>query len=90
MSRRSRIPDAHQRRHRAAEPEKSPPTRALVRQRRITRFPDRADAYYYRALAELQMEKNDAAKADLEKFIAMAASAPEAATAKGILEKLGK
>jgi len=54
----------------------------------VTRFPDRADAYYYRGITELQLEKTDAAKADLEKFVAMAPNAPEAATAKGILEKI--
>ncbi len=36
----------------------------------------------------LQMGKADAAKTDLTKFVEMAPNAPEAATAKGILEKL--
>jgi len=54
----------------------------------IARFPQSADAYYYRGITQLQLGKNDAAKADLEKFVAMAPNAPEAATAKGILEKL--
>lgn len=54
----------------------------------ITRFPQSADAYYYRGITQLQLGKNDAAKADLEKFVSMAPNAPEAATAKGILEKL--
>jgi tetratricopeptide (TPR) repeat protein len=54
----------------------------------IARFPQSADAYYYRGITELQLGKNDAAKADLTKFVAMAPNAPEAATAKGILEKL--
>jgi tetratricopeptide (TPR) repeat protein len=54
----------------------------------VTRFPADADGYYYRGLTELQQGKTDAAKADLTKFVAMAPNAPEAATAKGILEKL--
>jgi Tfp pilus assembly protein PilF len=54
----------------------------------IARFPQSADAYYYLGITQLQLGKNDAAKADLEKFVAMAPNAPEAATARGILEKL--
>jgi Tfp pilus assembly protein PilF len=54
----------------------------------VAKFPDSADGYYYRGLSELQLDKMDAAKADLTKFVAMAPNAPEAATAKGILEKL--
>jgi tetratricopeptide (TPR) repeat protein len=53
-----------------------------------TRFPDYASAYYYRGITELQLGKNDPAKADLTKFVTMAPDAPEAATAKGILEKM--
>jgi Tfp pilus assembly protein PilF len=54
----------------------------------IARFPQTADAYYYRGITEVQLGKNDAAKADLTKFVEMAPNAAEAATAKGILEKL--
>jgi tetratricopeptide (TPR) repeat protein len=54
----------------------------------VTRFPQSADGYYYRGITELQLEKPDAAKADLAKFVEMAPNAPEAATAKAILEKL--
>jgi tetratricopeptide (TPR) repeat protein len=54
----------------------------------VTRFPQSADGYYYRGITELQLEKADAAKADLTKFVEMAPNAPEAATAKAILEKL--
>jgi Tfp pilus assembly protein PilF len=54
----------------------------------VARFPAAADGYYYRGLTELQLEKTDAAKADLAKFLEMAPNAPEAATAKAILEKL--
>jgi Tfp pilus assembly protein PilF len=54
----------------------------------VTRFPQSADGYYYRGITGLQQGKTDAAKADLTKFVEMAPNAPEAATAKGILEKL--
>ncbi len=53
-----------------------------------TKFPDYASAYYYRGITELQLGKNDPAKADLTKFVQMAPNAPEAATATGILEKM--
>ena len=49
---------------------------------------ERVMAYYYRGITELQEGKTDAAKADLAKFLEMAPNAPEAATAKGILDKL--
>lgn len=54
----------------------------------VTRFPQSPDAYYYRGITELQLDKTDAAKADLTKFVEMAPTAPEAATAKAILEKI--
>ena len=54
----------------------------------IARFPRAPDAYYYRGITQLQLGKNDLAKADLTKFVAMAPNAPEAKTAKGILEKI--
>jgi Tfp pilus assembly protein PilF len=54
----------------------------------IARFPQYPDAYYYRGITELQQGKTDAAKTDLTKFVEMAPNAPEAVTAKGILEKL--
>jgi tetratricopeptide (TPR) repeat protein len=54
----------------------------------VTRFPQYADGYYYRGITELQLAKTDAARADLTKFIDMAPTAPEAATAKGILDKI--
>lgn len=56
--------------------------------RTIARFPDYASSYYYRGITELQLAKNDQAKADLTKFVSMAPAAPEAATAKEILEKI--
>lgn len=54
----------------------------------VSRFPQNADGYYYRGITNVQLAKNDAAKADLTKFLEMAPNAPEAATAKGILDKL--
>ncbi len=54
----------------------------------IAKFPEAPDAYYYRGITELQLGRNDQAKADLTKFVAMAPNAPEAKTAKGILETL--
>jgi len=55
----------------------------------ITRFPAQADGYYYRGITQLSLGKMAEAKADLEKFVAMApADAPELATAKKILETL--
>jgi tetratricopeptide (TPR) repeat protein len=56
--------------------------------RTVTRFPDYPDGYYYRGITRLQMGDQAAAKADLTKFVAMAPSAPDAATAKKILEQL--
>ena len=54
----------------------------------VARFPDYASGYYYRGITELQLGKNDPAKTDLAKFVQMAPSAPEAETARGILDKI--
>ena len=54
----------------------------------VGRFAQYADGYYYRGLTFVQLGKNDQAKADLTKFVELAPNAPEAATAKGLLEKL--
>lgn len=65
----------------------------------ITKFPAAADAYYYRGLTLLQMasaqgeeaqkaERLQRAKADLTKFLELAPKAPEAETARKILEQL--
>lgn len=71
---------------------KRQPANALkLLERAITRFPETADAYFYRGFARLQVDQNDtaAAKADLEKFVAMApASSPEMAQAKDLLSKI--
>ncbi|MEX1129246.1 MAG: tetratricopeptide repeat protein, partial [Vicinamibacterales bacterium] len=48
----------------------------------IARFPQHADGYYYRGIANLSLAKTPEAKADLEKYVSMApADAPELATA---------
>lgn len=67
----------------------------------ITRFPDSPDAYYFRGLSQLQLGSTirpdnqaegdkllAAGKADLEKFLQMAPTAPEAEAAKKLLESL--
>lgn len=55
----------------------------------ITRFPDQAEAYYYRGISKLSLEKTDEAKADLEKFVSIAKpDAPELPLARKILESL--
>jgi Tfp pilus assembly protein PilF len=54
----------------------------------VALFPDYPDAYYYRGITHLQLGHLDLAKADLQKFVAMAPEAPEAATAKKILDQL--
>lgn len=60
-----------------------------VLDRAIARFPDVPEAYYYRALGSLQLQKTAAAKADLEKFIGMAPpEAPELVQARELLSKI--
>jgi Flp pilus assembly protein TadD len=55
----------------------------------IARFPQQADAYYYRGISKLSLGDRAAAKADLEKFLSLApADAPEIKMAKQILESL--
>jgi tetratricopeptide (TPR) repeat protein len=68
--------------------QKQPEAALVWFEKAIAKFPAASDAYYYRGITQLQLGKTDAAKADLTKFVAMAPNAPEAATAKGILEKL--
>ncbi len=50
--------------------------------------PEAPETYYYRALAELQLKKNDAAKADLKKVIALAPDGEEAKDAKELLDQM--
>ena len=54
----------------------------------VTLFPNQGDGYYYRGLTHLQLGNNDAAKADLTKFLELAPNAPEAEMAKKILTQL--
>lgn len=54
-----------------------------------TQFPTRADVLYYRGRANLTAKKYVEAKADLEKFVAMAPpEAPQVADAKKLLEQI--
>ncbi|HSP16481.1 MAG TPA: tetratricopeptide repeat protein [Thermoanaerobaculia bacterium] len=48
----------------------------------------RADSYYYRGLAELQLRQNKEAKADLEQVVALSPDSPEAHDAKQLLANL--
>jgi Tfp pilus assembly protein PilF len=55
----------------------------------IQRFPQHADGFYYRGISQLSLGKTAEAKADLEKYVAMAPpDAPELATAKQILASI--
>lgn len=55
----------------------------------LERFPDQAEIYYYRGRAYIAAKKLPEAKADLEKFVSLAApDARELNDAKAILEKL--
>jgi tetratricopeptide (TPR) repeat protein len=57
--------------------------------RAIARFPAEPESYYYRALSALQTQNTANAKADLEKFIALARpDAPELVQAKELLSKI--
>ncbi len=56
----------------------------------IARFPDKGEAYYYRALVRLQRDDVEGAKADLGKFLQLAPDAPEAPAARKALEQLKK
>ncbi len=55
----------------------------------VARFPQAPDPYYYRALAELQLQQMDKARADLEKFLPLAPpDSKEAQQAKEMLDKI--
>ena len=56
--------------------------------RELSAAPDLAAAYYYRAIASLQMKKMKDAKADLEKVVAMAPDSSEAKDAKELLDQM--
>ncbi|MBZ5559639.1 MAG: tetratricopeptide repeat protein [Acidobacteriia bacterium] len=61
---------------------------ATVLNRVIERFPENADAYFYRAYANLQSNKTAEAKPDLEKYLALSPSGPQAAKAKELLDSI--
>jgi tetratricopeptide (TPR) repeat protein len=55
----------------------------------VAKFPQAADPYYYRALAELQLQQLDKAKADLEKYLPLAPpDSKEARQAREMLDRL--
>jgi len=60
-----------------------------VLDRVIARFPEAADAYYYRGFAKLKANRNAEAKGDLEKYVALAPpGAPQVAQAKELLANI--
>jgi Flp pilus assembly protein TadD len=56
--------------------------------RAIQLDPKRAETYYYRGLAEVQMKKNKEARADLEQVVALSPNSSEAHDAKQLLANL--
>jgi tetratricopeptide (TPR) repeat protein len=56
----------------------------------LTQFPAQNELYYYRGRAYVVAKKYDEAKADLDKFVALAPAAKETADAKKILDQLPK
>jgi len=54
----------------------------------IAQFPEHPDAYYYRGISRLQLGNVEGAKADLQRFLTLAPEAPEAPTARKILDQL--
>ena len=51
-------------------------------------FPDKGEAYYYRALIRLQKGDTEGTKSDLKKFLELSPDAPEAPAAKKALEQI--
>lgn len=56
----------------------------------MAQFPNDASLFYYRGRAYIKAEKLPEAKADLEKFVAAAPTAPQAEDAKRLLEQIKK
>jgi predicted Zn-dependent protease len=56
----------------------------------MAQFPTTNELYYYRGRAYVVTQKLDEARADLEKFVALAPAAKEAADAKKILDQIKK
>jgi Flp pilus assembly protein TadD len=67
---------------------KNPGDAAAYFAKAVALDPKRADSYYYRGLAELQLRKNKEAKSDLETVVALAPDSPEAKDAKQLLANL--
>ena len=67
---------------------KNPTDAATYFTKAIALDPKRADTYYYRGLAEVQMKKYKEAKADLEQVVALAPDSTEAHDAKQLLASL--
>lgn len=67
---------------------KNPADAATYFTKAVEMDPKRADSYYYRGLARLQLKKNKEAKADFEQVMALAPQSPEAADAKQYLAAL--
>lgn len=56
----------------------------------LAQFPSQHEIYYYRGRANVVAKKYDEARADLEKFVAVAPTAKEAVEAKKVLDQLPK
>ena len=67
---------------------KNPSDAATYFTKGISLDPKRAEGYYYRGLAEIQMKKNAEAKADLQQVVALAPDSSEAKDAKQLLASL--
>jgi tetratricopeptide (TPR) repeat protein len=67
---------------------KNPTDAATYFTKAIALDPKRADNYYYRGLAEVQLKKYKEAKTDLEQVLALAPDSPEAHDAKQLLASL--
>jgi len=67
---------------------KNPADASTYFSKAISMDPKRADTYYYRGLAEVQMKKNKEAKADFEQVVSLAPDSSEAKDAKALLASL--
>ena len=67
---------------------KNPSDASVYFTKAIALDPKRADTYYYRGLAELQMKKNKEAKGDFEQVLALSPDSPEAHDARQMLASL--
>lgn len=67
---------------------KNPADAATYFGKAVEMDPKRAESYYYRGLAQLQMKKNKEAKADFQQTVAIAPDSDEAREAKQLLANL--